>query len=73
MSACPKIDFEYEYTPAAGGDDEREAARPRVSHPAPRTRLAWWQRALHFLALMSLLGFCVLFGLLWFALAIEAG
>lgn len=73
MSACPKIDFEYEYVPTAGGDDPREAAQPRRSQPRTQRPRAWWHRALHFVALLGFLGFCVLFGLLWFALAIEAG
>jgi hypothetical protein len=73
MSACPKFDYDYDYVPAAGGDDARETARPRRSHPPTASPLAWWHKALHFLALLGFLGFCVLFGLLWFALTIEAG
>ena len=73
MSACPKIDFEYEYVPAAGGENEKKPARSRSPHPVAVTGLAWWHRALHLVALMGFLGFCALLGLLWFSLAIEAG
>jgi hypothetical protein len=50
MSACPKIDFEYEYVPAAGGDSKRETGRRRTSHLSTNNRLAWWHRALHLVA-----------------------
>jgi hypothetical protein len=72
MSACPKIDFEYEYVPAAG-TDETGAAPARAARPSISAGLAWWHRAIHVVALLGFLGFCAFIGLLWFALAIEAG
>ena len=73
MSACLKIDFDYDDAPAAGSDDERNAARSPVYRPTTHRGLAWWHRAIHVVALIGFLGFCAFFCLLWFALATEAG
>jgi hypothetical protein len=62
MSACPKIEYEY--------DD------PSVEAPAPPPTLPWWRGAVHLLALLGILGLCGLLsmvGLLWFSLVMEPG
>jgi len=79
MSACPKIIFEDENVPAAGGDLRRLEEAPGcpdlfVSSDAPAR--SWGHGAIHLVALLGLLGLCAvlsLVGLLWFSLAIEPG
>jgi hypothetical protein len=79
MSACPKIVFEDENVPAAGGDLQPMGGAPgSLELPLSADGLArsWWHGAIHLVALLGLLGLCALLslvGLLWFSLAIEPG
>jgi hypothetical protein len=79
MSACPKIVFEDENVPAAGGDLQPMGEAPSsldLSVSADQAARSWWHGAIHLVALMGLLGLCALLslvGLLWFSLAIEPG
>lgn len=66
MSACPKIEPEYDDLPV-----ETPAAAQPTASPSP-----WWHGAIHMLALLGLLGLCAFLavvGLLWFSLAMEPG
>ena len=60
MSACPKIEYEFQDMP--------------VKTPAPPPASPWWHGAIHVAALLSFLGLCAILsvvGLLWYSLLLE--
>jgi hypothetical protein len=73
MSACPKIDPLYDSRPIEDDEQTRPWRDDDTPDEAPQ-RSSWWHRAVHLMALLGLLGLCVILsvvGLLWFSLAIE--